>query len=322
MLVVGTADGRVRLVDPATGVVRWEVQSDPGPYLRNEAVISPDGRFVASVVGSEEHWTLWDSASGSAWMTGARHDGTGACSCPVTAAGVRTSLDGGCPVHAHTAGLLAVAFPPCGAKFATGGQDRAVILWDVRTGNAERRMQGDVGVTPIPVWEVSALAFSADGARMASGSDHGVIRIYDSATGALLRKIAGHLDALDNDHRLSFVGVQFSPTDSRRLLFCGSDWLFGRQWDVESGQPLEYVGYDVAEFSPDGSTIITANCNDPDLLLIDAASGETLRAMVGHTSEARSASFSLDGSKLASGDSDNTGECSLTRRALDPKAVN
>ena len=40
----------------------------------------------------------------------------------------------GCPVVAHTKRIRALAFSPCGRKFATGGGDGAVILWNTQTG--------------------------------------------------------------------------------------------------------------------------------------------------------------------------------------------
>jgi hypothetical protein len=36
--------------------------------------MSPDGIFVASVSDSEENWKLWDTASGAAWITGAKRN--------------------------------------------------------------------------------------------------------------------------------------------------------------------------------------------------------------------------------------------------------
>ena len=70
MLAVGTGEGRLRLVNLATGSVRWEVQSHPESRFHSVAM-SPDGRFVASVADSEENWKLWEAASGVEWMTAA-----------------------------------------------------------------------------------------------------------------------------------------------------------------------------------------------------------------------------------------------------------
>ena len=126
MLAVGShGQGRVLLVDAATGIVRWKVESGRGMSGRiyadvTKAIMSLDGRFVASVNDFEENWKLWDAASGVLCMSGDRHDGTNRCTCTATRNGLRTSLDDGCPVRAHTTGLCAVAIS--GQRLATGGR--------------------------------------------------------------------------------------------------------------------------------------------------------------------------------------------------------
>ena len=135
MLALGVQSGRVMMVDGTTGEGKWAVQAhSPGRDSRSRVAIS--GRFVASVGFGDERWTLWDAASGAAHRVGATHDGTGACIC--TAPNRHPS----CPVVAHTGGICAVAFTPCGQSFATGGQDGAVVVWGTQTGAAEYRLQG------------------------------------------------------------------------------------------------------------------------------------------------------------------------------------
>jgi len=112
------APGRVLLVEAATGTVRWDVASYPNQASTvHRVAMSPDGRFVASVGDLEENWKLLDAASGAAWMTGAKHDGTGACVCGV-ARRRGQGVDAGCPLQAHTNGVWVVAFSPCGHFWA------------------------------------------------------------------------------------------------------------------------------------------------------------------------------------------------------------
>jgi len=295
MLAVAIRDaagaGRVLLVEAATGTVRWDVVSCPYQpssfFLR--VAMSPDGIFVASVSDSEENWKLWDTASGAAWMTGAEHHGTGACVCGV--ARMRgEEVDVGCPLQAHTKGVCVVAFSPCGRFFATGGKDRAVILWNAQTGNAEHVMQGHTHL-------VISLAFSAGGGKVASGSFDGSILLWDAKTGTLLRTIDAHPN--------SVMDLHFSPTNSSKLVSVG---VSVKQWDVDTGQLYKtFAGWYFCQFSPDGRTIATAsNPGVCDVILLDAESGDLRLRLVGHQSYVKHISWSPDGSKLASGSDDCT----------------
>jgi len=301
MLAVAIRDsggaGRVLLVEAATGTVRWDVVSFPDQRSSRHIVsMSPDGRFVASVSGWEENWKLLHAASGAACMTGAKHDGTVACVCGVARRrGQRVAA--GCPLQAHTDEVCVVAFSPCGHFFATGGADRAVILWNAQTGNAEHVMQGHTHTRA-----VIALAFSAGGGKVASGSRDGSILLWDVRTGTLLRTIDAHPGL--------FMDLHFSPTNSSRLV---SVYESVKQWDVDTGQLYKtFAGMQFCQFSPDGRTVATAsNPSLRNVLLRDAESGELRMRLVGHQSDVTHISWSPDGSKLASGSDDSTcNECS------------
>jgi len=289
------------LVDEANGEVRWTVDAHAGDDDGQSCVaMSPDnGRFVASVSSSEENWKLWDVASGAEWMAGARHDGTAACICEVHVQGHRVKQEG-CPVVAHTEGIRALAFSPCGQSFATGDLVGAVILWDAQTGEAGHHMapafKGDSVYNPI-----YALGFAADGARLASGGEGGSVSVWDVPTGALLRIIQVSEDSVTSLH--------FSPTDSRRLATASDDELI-RVWDIDSGEMKKsFAGLHFAVFSPDGGAIATCSASPPchDVVLFDIESGELRLTLVGHQSPPDSAAtFSgEDGSKLASVSIDN-----------------
>ena len=299
---MGTYDGRVRLVNPATGKTRWETQSYPSRVTRvvHNVAMPPDGRFVASVNVSQENWKLWDAASGVVCMTSARHDGTGACVCSMTSSGRRESLDEGCPVQAHTAGLLAVAYSPCGHTLATGGEDGAVILWNAGTGKAKHILLGHNG----RVSKVRCVTFSVEGTRLASGSYDCSIRVWDTKMGVLLRTI-------QHAHEGDVSWVQFCPTDSTIL---ASTQLGNKRlnlWHVESGErKSSFVGNRFAVFSPGGRTIATPRTAGASAVqLINVNSGEPTLIMVGHALPVYSIVFSSDGSKLASGSVD--GSCKV-----------
>ena len=233
----------------------------------------------------EEHWTLWDAASGVVSMTGARHDGAGSCVCSLIKRGgekgVRKFLDAGCPVQAHTAGLLAVAVSPCTERLATGGEDSAVILWDARTGTVELVLQGH---TDHP----NSVSFSATGERLVTGDMGGSIYVWGAMTGGLLRTI-----------RHGGRGVHCCPMENRKIVAMHNGSM--KQWDIESGELLHSgEGEGFAVYSPDGRTIATAKKwglpTDGEVVLVDAESGATRMRL-----EARhlfSVAWSVDGSSI------------------------
>jgi WD40 repeat protein len=203
-------------------------------------------------------------------------------------------VDHGCPLQTHTNGVYVVAFSPCGHFFATGGKDRAVIMWNAQTGKAEHAMQGHTR-------PVAVLAISAGGGTVASGSFDGAILLWDAKTGTLLRTI----DAHPNPRPEQVQDLHLSSTNSSRLVSVGSSV---KQWDVNSGQLYKtFAGRYFCQFSPDGRTIATART--PGLryvLLLDAGSGEQRLRLKGHQSCVNNISWSPDGSKLASRSDENT----------------
>jgi WD40 repeat protein len=298
MLALGVYGGRVVMVDDATGEVKWTVQAHPTGQSAYVAM-SPGGRFVASVGLNDRRWKLWD-ASGEVHRVGATHDGTGACICEVN-----QTIKKECPVVAHTRGLRALAFSPCGHRLATGGLDGAVIVWDARTGEAEHRMQVQGASQGI-----FSLTFSMDRARLASGTGDGSIFVWAAPTWALLRTIPA---AHEYD-----ISARFSTTDCRSLASAGCHGV-GSQihfWDVDSGEKRSVGGSKFVTFSADGRYIATGRGSNiatgrgsraGEVQIVDVESGALMKRMHGHIGSVFAAAFSVDdGSKLASGSGDCT----------------
>jgi len=72
----------------------------------------------------------------------------------------------------HSAAVRALAFSPGGDLLASGGEDRAVLLWRLASGAAVRRLL----LHTKSVW---ALSFSAEGAQLASAGADCVVGIWD-----------------------------------------------------------------------------------------------------------------------------------------------
>jgi WD40 repeat protein len=292
MLALGRKDGRVLLVDAATGEEKWAVQAYTGKYSIPHVAMSPDGRFVASVGLDEESWKIWDAASGAVRRVGASHDGNGACICELQKG--RRLFQKLCPVVAHTGDLLAVAFSPCGYTLVTGDENGAVIVWKGDKMEAENFMQTDSGS------ECLCLSFSADGARLASGDQD--IYLWDATTWLLLLRMHGeNLGAVESLH--------FSPINKNLLARTGKNGL--TLWDVEKGESMKRLeGHRFAVFSPDGRTIATFNgWGARDVHLVDVETGALRLRIAGEHLNPQgnslpSPAWSIDGSKLATGNRD------------------
>ncbi|MDE0682892.1 MAG: hypothetical protein OXI63_08265 [Candidatus Poribacteria bacterium] len=163
-------------------------------------------------------------------------------------------------------------------KFAVGGENGKIELWDTTTGKKLSTLSGHGGLLPpiedrLAIQEdnhdqpfflpdegvhVLILEFSPDGTRLASGSKDKTVRLWDTATNnelAILRKHTG--------------------------------WT------------------NVLAFSPDGK-MLASGSTDKTILLWDTATAELIMKLTGHLNSIAALTFSPDGSTLASGSSDGT----------------
>lgn len=88
-------------------------------------------------------------------------------------------------LEGHSDWVRSVAFSSDGKGLASGSWEKAVRLWDTRTGAALQTLQGHL------FW-INSVDFSPDGRELASGSDDKTVRLWDTGTGAALQTIEGH----------------------------------------------------------------------------------------------------------------------------------
>ncbi|MEM7700189.1 MAG: c-type cytochrome domain-containing protein, partial [Verrucomicrobiota bacterium] len=163
--------------------------------------------------------------------------------------------------------LFDATFSPDGSKIATGGYDRIIRLWDIKSGKLLRELDGHNGA-------VFDLAFSPDGTVLASASGDSTGKVWNVESGE-------RLDTLNQPQGEQFR-IAFT-SDGRSILGVGADNRI-RKWELRSREtaainPVEIARFghedDVVNFamSPRGDWLVTTSADRalkvwslPDLL--------------------------------------------------------
>jgi RNA polymerase sigma factor (sigma-70 family) len=185
--------------------------------------------------------------------------------------------------------VRALAFAPDGQTLASAGEDRAVKLWDVRTGRELRELRGHANF-------VFSVAFSPDGKTLATGGMSSgntrdtTVRLWDAATGKEVTSL---------EHTAGHHSLAFSPDG--KTLAAGSGPV--RLWELSAGAPKVRAELDVPEgvvhavaFSPDGKVL--ASAADRTVRLWDPVSGKLFARSDGKD-QVFAVAFSPDGRVLA-----------------------
>ena len=232
----------------------------------------------------------------------------------------------------------AVTFSPDGQYALSGGDNNAVKLWEVVTGDLIQTFEGlesqpiSVALSPdgdrlvsessdgvVQLWSVDAgtpvrvfernseavldATFSPDGTQVLSGSgDAGTLRLWDADTGTIDLTFASHPEAI--------FSLAFSPNGQYVLSGSGQSGTL-QLWDAKTGQRIrQFTGtskdatyvFSVA-FSPDGRYALSGT-DDMCAHLWEVETGELIRTFDGHTGLVIAVAFSPDGQYVLSGSSD------------------
>jgi WD40 repeat protein/DNA-binding SARP family transcriptional activator len=195
-LVTASWDGTAKIVDRSGRVIRVLRE---GSSL-SEARFSPDGRLVATAAFEEARVTIWDWERGEAVRT------------------ITSDISATWP---------SVDFDPSGSRIVAAGEDKPVVIWDVKSGARVAVLAGQSG-------GVTKAAFSPDGARVATAGNDGTVRLFEAATGAE-QLVLG-------DSGCAVRGVAFSP-DGSKLASTSCDGV--RVWALDIDDLLEIAREEV-----------------------------------------------------------------------------
>jgi WD40 repeat protein len=321
-LASGSWDQTVRVWDAQTGKVVHTLTKHTGAVWG--VAFSPDGTRLASG-GVDRVVRVWDVRSGEEVRALKGHTGAilsvafqpggnllaSADDRAIKLWDPRVSPEGLTLSGNHVAGCA--VFSPDGRHLITGsiynngGKDPThAVRWDASTGREVRAFQQDTD--PGILDEVATVAVSPDGRRLASGTLTAVT-VWDAATGKPVHTLTGHTG--------SVTCVAFNP-DGGRLATAAMDPTV-MVWDVAAGKQLVTLRRQcdsptlAVAFSPDGRKLVTGGWGKrvtddwaQQVSVCDAATGQELRTLEGHTSSVHGLAFSRDGRYLATGGSDRT----------------
>ncbi len=184
--------------------------------------------------------------------------------------------------------LLSLAFSPDGQLLAAGGEDHTIGLWQFRTGDLLRTLEGHTS-------RIRSVSFSPDGYFLAAGGEDKTVRLWHVERGKLI-----YTQSMFNSHAECLA---FSPDG--RLLASGGWGGVIDLWQVTEGYlhkvaslPTGFV-HSIA-FSPDGQTL-AAGCYDGTIRLWNVSERCLVRTLEGYPNFVHSVTFSPDGQRLAAG---------------------
>jgi WD40 repeat protein len=255
----------------------WTTRGDGNGF--EDLALSPDGRTLATV-DTHGLLDLWDA------QTGRRLAGP---------------LQGSNDTYQIFAGVT--AFSPDSRQVATGGREGfgGMQLWDV----ASHKVINRPPLAPSE-GDLTDAAFSPNGHLLVAATVTGALAFWNPQTGAPIgRALHPHHPHIIPNEQIRGVSLAFA--DHGATLFTSAQGDKTIAWDVAHRRPIrEFPLGGALAVSPNG-LLLAFGQRDGRILLADARTGQSRRALTGHTAEAWNLAFSPDSATLVSVSIDATG---------------
>eukprot|EP01062_Namystynia_karyoxenos_P011271 TRINITY_DN14026_c0_g1_i1.p1 TRINITY_DN14026_c0_g1~~TRINITY_DN14026_c0_g1_i1.p1 ORF type:complete len:750 (+),score=127.22 TRINITY_DN14026_c0_g1_i1:83-2251(+) len=190
--------------------------------------------------------------------------------------------------------LCCARFAPTGDRIASGGRDRSIRIWDVRTGASQRPLRGHRG------WVLS-LAWSPCGRYIASCGDDATIRIWEVVEPVEEKRML-------LGHTFPVWSVTYAPKGD--VLASASADATVRLWRAESGEELcvlrgHLTAVYTTSFGARGRMLCSAG-RDGTAVVWDVPSRRPIARMRGHRMAVWGAAFDRAAERLVTSGADDT----------------
>jgi WD40 repeat protein len=202
--------------------------------------------------------------------------------------------------------IVTVAYNDSGTEFVTAsldGADGAATIWNASTGRPVRQLLEPAGATSSTASfspEINDASFSPNGTEVVTAGGNAA-RIWSVATGKVL-------EVLQSSGTTSAMSTAvFNPDGTEVVTTDGST---AQIWNLATGQPLVTISepdeLNDAEFSPDGSQILTASADGTARIWSASTGAQQVEMPEPGAAVLNRASFSPDGKEVVTASNDGT----------------